>query len=133
MKILNIYLLIIFILFFSISSEDLEFTKENISKDELSSEDSLENDSEELGPKAIIRELGFDKEEFLTHKEMRIIYKKIFINRELSEEEKNQFGDMIDNILKEVPHKIDTNDILKYFDIPFLMKFMNPDDNNQEK
>lgn len=120
MKILKIFLLIIFINLSFISSEDN--IENNSTIDELNSDDNLEED--ELGPSAIIRELGFDKEEFLTHKEMRIIYEKIFFQRELNEKEKIFFENMIQNILKEIPDKIEKNDIKKYFDIPFLMKFM---------
>merc|ERR1712032_15848 len=72
-----------------------------------------------------LKNLGFDTKEFLTRDEMLTLYKKVLLKEEISDpEEKKFYETLIEKVMKEVPERVNQADIRNFFDIPFLMKYV---------
>ena len=70
-----------------------------------------------------MKELGFDTKEFLTTNEMKTLFEKVFLKKDITDPEEIEFyKKMIDNIMKEIPEKVQKEEIRNYFEVDFLMK-----------
>ena len=82
---------------------------------------------EEEGKNAM-KELGFDTKESLTKAEMIALYEKVFLKKEYSEaEEKKFYEDLVNSASKDVPDKVLNSEVRNYFDIQYLMKYIQQD------
>merc|ERR1712032_689456 len=72
-----------------------------------------------------LKNLGFDTKEFLTQDEMLTLYRKVLLKEEITDpEEKTFYEKLIEKVMKEVPERVNQADIRNFFDIPFLMKYV---------
>ena len=91
---------------------------------EMNPEDAQGNILDEAG-KEDLKELGFDVKESLTTDEMKTLYQKVLLKAEISDPQEREFYEkLIENVMKEVPAEVKQADIRNFFDIPFLMKFV---------
>ena len=73
----------------------------------------------------IIASLGYDQKENLNKEEMRTLFENVFFNREIVDnEEKEFYSKIIDNVLGALPEQIAMAEIKNYFDVQYLMKFI---------
>ena len=72
-----------------------------------------------------LKELGFDTKEVLTAEEMRTLYKKVLLKAEISDPQEREFYEkLIENVMKEVPAEVKQAAVRDFFEIPFLMKYV---------
>ena len=129
MKNIKLLILIISLIFSIITSNDSNTGESNL--DSLNNQNQTNNseiehleDMDDFGATLIMKELGLENNEFLTHDDMRKVYEKIFFHKDVNTEERDYYENIIVEILKDIPQKIERNESKKYFYIEFLLKFI---------
>ncbi len=71
-----------------------------------------------------LKSLNLDQKEFLTKDELKTLYEKTILRSELSPDETSYFQKMIDNIITDLPEKIEKSQIRNYFEMSFLIEYL---------
>ena len=105
----------------------------DVNDDETDPGDAQGNILDEEAGKEELKNLGFDTKEFLTTEEMRTLYTKVLLKAETADaEEKAFYEKLIEKVMKEVPEQVKQADIRNFFEIPFLMKYVEQGEKEEE-
>ena len=109
--------------------EDLDFPKhhekEHFNNEGFDSDENLKGNLLDEGGQEIIESLGYNIKESLTKEELKVLFEKLFFRREIDdEEEKNFYTKMIESVSNSLPESILMKDLRNYFDVEYLMKFV---------
>lgn len=82
---------------------------------------------------AEMKELGFDTKETLTREEMKVLYEKIFLKKEVNDPQEIEFyHKLIEKTLTDIPESVKIADVRQYFEVSFLMKHIDKEEEPAE-
>lgn len=104
---------------------DLEDEHDQDHEHDHEGEGEIQGNLLDEGGNEIIASLGFDKKENLDKAEMKNFYEKVFFKREITDSEEREFyNKIIENVIATLPEEIKMSEIRNYFDVQYLMKFI---------
>lgn len=122
-KNLKIFLFAIFLIFSIINSiiANQDQAEAVPAEDEIANGNLLQSPENEN----VLADLGLKDKDPVTKEEMIKAYEAVLLRKEFQEEELRFFREIIAQISKDLPETIENKNIRGYFDVQYLMKYVN--------